>query len=251
MNKRGQVTIFVIVAIVLVAIFLILFLYRGGPNLFQAAEVSPTGYLKDCIEPEIKATVDVLSKNGGYLNPDGTVMYNGEEIKYLCYASDFYDTCVVQQPMIKSHFEKELNSIIQPKAEQCVRSLKQEYERRGYSVSALSVDSLVEIVPGKIKVNFVAPMTVTKESSQTFREFDVQMNSEIYDLLFIASSIVDFEAAFGDSETTLYIQYYPNIKIEKILLSDGTTIYKLSNVVTKEEFVFASRSVAWPPGYGL
>jgi hypothetical protein len=47
------------------------------------------------------------------------------------------------------------------------------------------------------------------------------------------------------------MQYYPDLKIEKTKLSDGTTIYILSNVVSKDRFTFASRSLAWPPGYGL
>ena len=62
---------------------------------------------------------------------------------------------------------------------------------------------------------------------------------------------MQFESVLGDSETTLYIQYYPDLKIEKIKRADEGTIYKLSNVVTGDEFTFASRSLNWPAGYGL
>ena len=77
------------------------------------------------------------------------------------------------------------------------------------------------------------------------------MKSEMYDLLFIATNIVEHESQVGGSATELYLQYYPDLKIEKIKLTDGTTIYQLSNVVTGEQFSFASRSLAWPAGYGL
>ena len=94
-------------------------------------------------------------------------------------------------------------------------------------------------------------MTVKKETTQKFQNFDIEFKSEMYDLLFIAQSIVEYEADLGGSATELYLQYYPDLKIKKTKLSDGTTIYKLNNVITKEEFNFASRSLAWPAGYGL
>ena len=249
--KRGQVAIYIIAAIVIVALVVlgVSFYPRLGGIFSQ--EISPNTYLKNCIEPEIKPAVEILSKQGGYRNPDGLIEYNGKKIKYLCYTSENYKTCNVQQPMIKSNFEKELNNVIKPKADQCARNLISEYGKRGFRVISSSVSSRVEIVPEKIKVVISAPMTITKDSTQTFNEFEVNIGSEMYNLLFTASSIIDYEASLGDSATELYLQYYPDLKIEKTKLSDGTKIYRLSNVVTNEEFVFASRSLAWPAGYGL
>ena len=93
-------------------------------------------------------------------------------------------------------------------------------------------------------------MSITKESTQRFEKFGISIESEIYDLLSIATSIISFESTLGDSETLSYIQYYPDLTIEKIE-REGTTIYKLKNVITDEEFVFASRSLVWPQGYGF
>ena len=82
-------------------------------------------------------------------------------------------------------------------------------------------------------------------------DFEIELSSEIYFLLMTATSIVDFESTYGDSETRLYLLYYPNLVIEKNKLGDGSKIYKVREVTTKEEFIFASRSVAWPGGFGL
>ncbi len=251
MSKRGQMAIFVIVAIVIVAAILIFFLYPGIRTNITGSEFTASSYLKDCIQPNVKESIDLLSKQGGYANPEGFIVYNDTKIKYLCYIEGYYKTCVIQQPMIKNHFESELNSLLAPKARACFTALEKEYEKRGYSVSSSSFDSKVELVPGQLKINFMAPITVTKESSNTYREFNVVLKSEMYDLLFTAASIIEFEATYGDSETTTYLQYYPNLKIEKTKLSDGSKIYRLTNVVTKETFTFASRSISWPPGYGL
>ena len=254
-NKRGQMTLFVIVAIVIVALIVLLFLFKGEVNRFLGIEeaFSPNSYLTSCVEPEIKPAVELLASQGGYRNPDGAIEYDGKKIKYLCYTKDNYVTCAIQQPMIKKHFEDELNEMVKDKASKCIQNLIKEYEKRGYSVnSGASVSSEINIIPQKIHVAFNAPLSVQKEeTTQKFKGFEAEIKSEMYDLLFIASSIVEYEAILGDSATELYMNYYPNLKIEKIKLSDSSTIYKLSDVVTKDEFTFASRSLAWPAGYGL
>jgi len=251
-NKKGQVTIFVVLAIVIVAIIVIFFLLPQGPTLFKTGEVDPFSFLRDCIEPEVRSGISLLSAQGGYRNPQGTVTYQGDEVKYLCYTNKDYKTCTVQQPLIKTNFEKELNSIVKPVADLCMSNLIAEYEKRNYVVSSGDINSEIFIAPGHVVASFDSPLTVTREeSSQGFDGFEVIINSEMYNLLFIATSIVDFESTFGDSETTVYLQYYPDLSIHKVKLSDGSTIYTLSNVVTDETFRFASRSLAWPPGYGI
>ena len=250
-EKRGQVTIFVIVAMVIVVLIALFFLFR--PNIMKVFEggFSPNTYLTSCVEPEIKPAVEELSNQGGYRSPEGYTLRDGTKIQYLCYTDKYYETCTIQQPMTKQHFEKELNLMLKGKASKCMSSLIEEYKKRGYEVSSGGVNSDVSIVPGKILVTYSAPLTIKMETTQTFNNFEVEMKSEIYDLLFIASSIVEYESKLGDSATELYLQYYPDLKIEKAKLSDGTKIYELSNVVTGEKFKFASRSLAWPAGYGL
>lgn len=251
-NEKGQVAIFVIVALVIVAIILILLFYSKIPLIQPSAEVSPNAFLKSCVEPELKTQVKELADKGGYKNPEGNLTYDGEAIKYLCYTAEYYKTCVVQQPLIKENFEKELNAIMKNKMNECVESLKREYEKRGYDVILSKSNAKVSFNPGNILVSVVSPLVVKKgESSKSFSGFDVEIENQMYDLLMLSVSIVDYEAAYGDSETTLYMQYYPDLKIEKTRLSEGSKVYRLTNVVTNESFRFASRSLVWPQGYGL
>ena len=252
MSKRGQVTIWVIIAIAIVAVVVIVFtVQRGLPEFITGVEFSPITFLTSCIEDDLSETISLLSDQGGYLEPEGFILYNDNKVKYLCYTAQYYFLCSIQQPLIKENFQSQLDSFVRPRANACARSLVQEYERRGFDVSAGDIDTNISIDPSVINIKVIAPMTVSKgDSVQSFREFDVDRNSELYELLYIATSIVDFEATLGDSETTLYMQYYPDLKIEKNKLSDGTKIYRLSNVVTEESFTFASRSLVFPPGYG-
>ena len=77
------------------------------------------------------------------------------------------------------------------------------------------------------------------------------MRSEMYGLLMIATSIIDYESTYGDSETSIFIQYYPSLIIEKTKLTDGSKIYVVRDVTTHESFTFASRGLSWPAGYGI
>jgi len=250
-NKRGQVTMYIIIALVIVGAAVLILLFRPQLEGIAGVDFDPSSYLKKCIEPEIKKNVKLLSEQGSYSNIEGFVLHNGEKYKYLCYSSEFYKTCVVQQPALKNNFEKELSILIKKNSEVCINNLKSEYEKRGYTFSIKNTDSSVEIIPEKIIIKLTSPFTISKDTSQTFENFNTEISSQIYEILFIAQSIIDFEATYGDSETSLYIQYYPDISIEKNALEDGTTLYKISNVVSGEQFKFASRSIAWPPGYGL
>jgi hypothetical protein len=251
-NKRGQMAITIIVALVIVGIVIILFAFPRI-NLF-ASDVNPSSFLRNCIEPEVRDIKVVLSDQGGYSNPENSVLYQGVQIEYLCYSAENYEPCVVQQPLLVGHVEREIEDFVEPRARQCIEDLKGQYERRGFGVDLRggSGEIDVNIVSGSIVVNFLAPMTVSKdESTQTFQKFGVAIDSEWYDLLSIAVSIIQFESTLGDSETTLYLQYYPDLRIDKTRRDDGSTIYKLSNVVTEDMFTFATRSLVWPSGYEL
>ena len=70
-------------------------------------------------------------------------------------------------------------------------------------------------------------------------------------MLMIATSILQFETSYGDSDISTLMLYYPDMAIEKVKRSDGTTIYIIEDKQSKLKFQFASRSYAWPPGYGI
>lgn len=246
MEKRGQVSIFIILAIVIVAIVVLIFAFPQV-NVF-ASDLNPSSFLRDCVGGEVGKVMNQLNSQGGYLEPDNSVLYKGKNIQYLCYTSENYLPCKVQQPLLVSHYEVEIKDYILPVASQCVSELKTQYEKRGYTVQSSSGDVEVELVPGSVELSFISPFTVTKDSTQSFEKFAVSVNSEIYDLLSIATNIIEFESTLGDSSSEAYLQYYPNLRIDKTK-RNGDTIYMLTDVVSGDYFTFASRSLVWPQGY--
>ncbi|MEK6908591.1 MAG: hypothetical protein AABX23_00890 [Nanoarchaeota archaeon] len=245
-DRKGQVTIFVILAIIVVAVIIVIFAFPQA-NVFSSS-VNPSSYLRSCIEPEITNIKDVLSVQGGYTNPDNYAMYNDMKLQYLCYTSQFYTPCSVQQPLLLRHVQEEIKKHIEPRAKQCFEDLKDQYERKGYEVRSGTSNISVGIVPENIYVDFVAPLTLIKEDTQTFQKFSVAIDSNWYTLINTAVNIIQYESTFGDSETSLYISYYPNLVIEKTRRDDGSTIYQLSDVTSEDKFDFATRSLVWPQG---
>lgn len=250
-NRGGQVAIFVIVAIVIVAVVVVFFLFPQANVFVGGQEVNPSSFLRGCIEPAVDEISEVIYAQGGYSNPDHYVTYQGTNIQYLCYTGNDYEPCRIAQPLLVEHVEGEIKDYVQPRARECVNDLVERYESQGFDVSSTPGEVEVDYSVNGLNVDFLSPMTISKEGeTQNFERFGVAVESKMYDLLLIATSILQFESSLGDSESTLYIQYYPDLKPEKIKRGEDT-IYILSDVATGESFTFATRSLVWPEGYGL
>lgn len=252
MKNRGQVTIFIIVAIVVVAIVALLFLfYPEVKGILGISPENPSNYLESCIGEKVQETASKISLQGGSLNPEHYILYDNEKIEYLCYSEEYYRNCVVQQPMIKEHVEEEIAKAIEEDAYECLQSLKKNYERQGYNVNLKEDDLRVELLPKRIVVGFGNSLTLAKGDSMKYDNIEVILNNNLYELVSIANSIIRWETNYGDVETTTYMNYYHDLKVEKKKQSDGTTVYILTDRNTLDKFQFASRSVVLPPGYGI
>ncbi|MCK5149821.1 hypothetical protein KAJ87_02755 [Candidatus Pacearchaeota archaeon] len=250
-NRKGQVTIFIIIAVIVVVLGVLIFMFYPQIKTTLGFEPqNPYAFIQSCIEGDIENAVGVLSVQGGRINPQHYFLYDNQKLEYLCYTNTYYQTCVVQIPFLKQHIEFEIKNEIEDKVKECFSSLKENYEKRGYEVNLKKGDFGIELAPEKIVSEFNYKLTLTKEDSQTYDEFVVVLDNNLYELASIAESIVEWEATYGDSETTTYMNYYHDLKVEKKKQTDGTTIYIVTNRDTRNKFQFASRSVAWPPGYG-
>ncbi len=252
MEKRGQVTIFIILAILIIAIGVLLYLfYPRISSIFGKESNNPSAFLQNCLEDKIEDTIVNVSLSGGSVNPEHYYLYQDNPIEYLCYTNEYYRTCVVQQPMLKTHIESEIKNEISETVNECFIELRDNFENNGYDVVLREGNITFEILPEFVMVTLTHELTLTKGDSEKYETFRILVDSELYELIGIARSILDWEASYGDVETTTYMDYYHNLKVEKLNQMDGSTIYILTNRNTEEVFQFASRSVAWPPGYGI
>jgi len=251
-EKKAQVTIFVITALVLVVIAILFYLFYPQIRSTLGLDTkNPNEFIQDCIADSIKVAEEKLVLQGGSIDPEHYFLYNDEKIEYLCYNSEYYLMCVVQQPLLKRHIEEEIKKEIKGDVEACFNDLESEYKSKGYDVTLSRGDFNIELLPNRIIANFNHTLTLEKDSVEQYKSFSVVINDNLYELISIANSIISMEAKYGDSEVTTYMNYYHDLKVEKLKQTDGTTIYILTDRNTGNKFQFASRSLAWPPGYGI
>jgi hypothetical protein len=245
-NRKSQITLFVILGIIVIVLAL-LFLFWPKIRV-SFVSFSPETYIEKCVSDELDSGLKILSQRGGSLEPENYMSFQGQEVDYLCYTNQYYETCSVQKPLLSSHIESELENYMKDRTDNCARQLEKELEKRGYDVQRGEADMKVELVLNKANIDVELPLTITKENSETYEKFSFSKSTKIYNFAMMTSSILNWESRYGDSETTVYMTYYPNIKVEKLKQGDGSTVYILSDRVSGESFVFASRSLAWPGG---
>lgn len=241
--KRGQLTVFIILAIIAFSLILIFFLWykptyidEGGKRL----------RLESCVEDVVKTSLNELEKNGEFLTNGFYKKYQGENIPYLCYTSDYYKTCTIQNPFIFKSYEKALNKVTKEKIKSCYDSSIDELRAQGFNVRAGEIKQNITIVPGKVRTLLSVP---TRIGSQSFQRFNVEFNSPIYEMLFLATSLIQSEAELGSGDLDSLRSYYPDYRFKKLELGDGTTIYTIKSIKFNDEIKFASRSLVFPPGY--
>jgi hypothetical protein len=255
-NKRGQVTIFIILGIVLiVAAVLIYFFWPSITTTFAISSDNPEVFIQNCLQEEIEDSINVLSLQGGSMDSGHYFVYNGNKVEYLCYQEEYYLTCVVQRPLLKAHVENEINVEIKSEFDTCLDDLKESFENKGYNVQMSKGAHEVELLPKRVIARTNSSITISKGDSVSYSyggedRLGVVVNNNLYELTTIAMSIISAEAEYGDAETTTYMNYYRDLKVEKHKQSDGTTIYVLTDRNNGNSFMFASRSVAWPGGFG-
>jgi len=252
-NQSGQVTIFIIIGIIIVAAALLIYSFypQIQSSLGGVQEQNPQSYIQSCVENDLKNTVNQISNQGGSFNPtDNYVLYNDIKIEFLCYTGEYYRPCIIQQPMLKEHIESEIKNVMDSKVDACFTSLKNSYEGRGYTVTLQSGVKNFELLPSRVVATLNYSLTLTKGTDvEKYNSFIISLNNNLYELSSIATSILNWESLYGDAETTTYMTYYHDLKVEKKFGADGAKIYILTNRNTGNKFQFAVRSQVWPAGY--
>ena len=213
-NKKAQITIFIIIAVLIVAGILIL-LY---PRIKIA--VSPLKaqiYLEGCVKEKLEESVKAIEERGGSINPSLAINYQGKKIEYLCFTNEYYKTCNQQQPLLKQHIEREILEDIRADVSVCLSQMKADMARQGYSVESSGAEKVeVEIVPNRIKVLVKPDVVFSKEDTKERHEsFEISYRSNLYDISILALNILNWEAVYGDSDIYSFMIFYPNLKVEK------------------------------------
>ena len=249
-NKRGQIAIFVIVAVMIVVAISFIFLIDRTPTIQRGLELdNPENYLDECIKERAEMVITNLISHGGFPNSNDTIMYQGNAISYVCKNINYYQPCVSQYPRYVYQVQEELNLQLKEDVEQCFASLEQELTKRKYIIDAGPITLSSEIKPKITHLNVKRDFTITKgEVIKSYDELDFFINTPIYDLAMIAQEIISQEARYCYFSNDGFMILYPNFDIRKDSLGEDSIIYQIKDKTTNEQLTMAIRGCAIPPG---
>ena len=249
-SKRAQVTIFIIIAIIIVVVVGAFFIFFK-PEFKPIPQVeSPEAYIESCMKDAAKDAIDILDMHGGDIEPRHYFLYRDTKARYLCYTSLYYSACVNQEPMLKQHVENEISGYVMPKLKACVSSLKADFEKRGYGVETGTDNILLKasIQPKNVVISAEFEFTASKgEETVKSDRFEAVLKEQLYELIELASEIINQEIEFGYFEQVGYMILYPQRSVERDRV-DETRIYTLGDRATGRQFRFAVRSYVLPAG---
>jgi hypothetical protein len=250
-NNRGQITIFIILALILVVIIAMLFLLFRSPEQNIVDDENPQAFIEKCTKDAVNEALEILMPQGGYLEPQNYKLHENKKLAYLCYTGEYYQTCSNQVPMLIEHIEQEIIDYTRPRIANCFQILESKLEGR-YDIVA-NMDELninVNLQPKQVIVDIEKEFKMTHGSDvRIFNDFKIKIMSPIYELTKLTLKILSREAISCNFDYVDYVMLYPENDIRKFVTGDSSRIYTLREKVSGEEFIFAIRNCVMPPGF--
>ena len=186
-NNRGQVTIFIIVAVVILILVGLFFIFRGTLNSKEdPVETSPV-YLHavSCLESTTEQGIEYIGLRGGYYKvPEGV------HFSYLADESAYYYIVSAKRIPAIERIQNELGNYIKDNLKPCIdfNSLEEE----GYNVTAGELTVSVIIKEGEVDVEADYPITLKKaDYTYMFRKLEVEVDSNLERVYHASGEILD------------------------------------------------------------
>ena len=265
-KKRGQVTIFVIIAIVIVigiAAYFILTKQEKATTLDPVE--NPVGYIEDCMKLSTQKVLPSITRSGGLLAPKKAFYFNETNVTMVCSSMGYGKLCTNRHPMISVEIENQIIKSIKPSVDSCFAKLKTSFKNYDYREIGNTSYLNIDIVSGMIIVKADKKISYTKNSQTSMiNGFNSKVNSDLYDFIIIQNKILNEEVSC-DCEMESCHAYQTRSEIDgskfgvtnfvasvgNPKFGDGEEVYTIKSINTQEEFNFALRNcVRAPYGYG-
>ncbi len=226
-SKKGQVTIFIIIAIVILAGVAAYFIFRG--TIFPASQISQEfqpayNTFLNCIENTVKTGASVLESQGGYITlpqfkPGSLYMpfssqlnFLGNPIPYWFYVSG--NNIAEQQVPSLSDMQSQLAQYINNNIRNCDFSSYSDLSAQMGTPSAS-----VSINPDSIDVNLKMDLSMEKGNNSVFvSSHKASVNSELGNLYKSALTVYNYE------QTNLFLENYTVDVLRNYAPVDGIQI---------------------------
>ena len=240
-NKRGQLMIFVIIAIVIVAGVIVYFLVREKIVLGEIpSELRAVfDYYGKCIEQEARAATESASSQGGFVEVpayapgseyapfSSQLNFLGFPIPYWYYISG--NGLIKEQAPRKGDIENGIANYVRERIKECDFS---SFNNQGFIVELGNAEVDVEIDDNKIGINVDSSLAVSKgEVSGRKDEYNVKIDSKLGKFYSIAKKIYEKEKKdaildkYGEDVLRLYAP------VDGVEISCSGKIWKTGEVV--------------------
>jgi len=211
-NKRGQVTVFIIIAIIIVAVVAGFLIFRDKISASKIpASMQPiyTSFLS-CLEEDTLIGADILMSQGGYIEipefePGSAYMpfssqlnFLGNPIPYWYYVSG--NNIEKEQVPSKKDMERELEGFIEQRISEC--SFDNYYDS-GYAIYLDEPKAKVEIQEKEIEINLGMDLTIEKNDETVLvKNHVVTTNSKLGKLYDSAIKV------YEEEQSKLFLEEY-------------------------------------------
>ncbi len=227
-NKRGQVTIFILIAILIVAGIIIYFTLKSSFVSVQIpSEMQPvyTSFLA-CLDQDIEIGISLLETHAGYIElPEfeagseyapfsSQLNFLGNPIPYWYYVSG--NNIEKEQIPTQKDMESQLEEFIDSRIRDCEF---QTYRDQGFAFSLGEPESDVSILLNSVEVSLDMDITIEKGGESVFiKNHDVTFNSKLGSLYKAANKIYDEE------QKELFLEKYAVDNLRLYAPVDGVEI---------------------------
>jgi len=237
--KQAQISIFVIIAIVVVISIILIFIFWQQPFLKYRATEDPQAYIQQCLEPSLEDISEQVMIHGGYLNPDFSLRYKGEERAYICHSDGIEKICTTLDPMLTSSIEAEIIQGIEEDVIDCFSIFD----------SSQTIDYEVEVKPKHILLKIDKEITIIRQGEMIdFDVFNVDITSPLYDMISLVNQIVNQEVDCDcvrescNADVLALSRQNKDFEIERYVSGRNEKVYTIKDLLTEKEFVFAVRN---------
>ncbi len=249
MNKKAQIAIWVIIAMVLVASILLYFFVNKTAITTTQTRFNPQQAIEKCAEDAVNEATDIMIPQGGFLEPNYYKLYNSTKIVYLCHTPEYFKACINLHPMLLAEIKEQIKGYIKPKVEQCFNSMKDEADKRNIVVELGEMNLDISLALNRIFVNITRETKITeKGTTSALEDYDFEIVNPIYDLANVAIDITNAETKMCGFDYVLFTLINNNFDIRKNMLSDYTEIYNIKDKQSGKALNIAIRGCAVPMG---
>ncbi len=241
MTRRGQMTVFVIIAIAIVAAVVIYFIARGELGISGISpELQPVfDYYEGCINQEAKAAIELAQSQGGFVNienyaPGSEYAPTSSQLNFLGFPVPYWyyvsgNGLIKENVPLKSDIEEEIAEYVEEKINDCDFD---SFYAQGFSIEINDADAEVNIEDENVNIAIDSDLVVSKgEDSARKSVHETDIDSKLGKFYDLAIKIYEKERteavldSYGEDVLRLYAP------VDGVELSCSGKIWKTRDVV--------------------